>query len=81
MATLLQLKGSQAEFDQLERLQSMLEQKNGEIEDLLMKVRQLEKFKSLYENMEESRPTNGAKGSDSENGYYADLLQIKLDNS
>lgn len=45
MATLLQLKGSQAEFDQLERLQSMLEQKNGEIEDLLMKVRQLEKFK------------------------------------
>lgn len=78
MATLLQLKGSQAEFDQLERLQSMLEQKNGEIEDLLMKVRQLEKFKSLYENMEESRP---AKGSDSENGYYADLLQIKLDNS
>ncbi|XP_062357907.1 protein Spindly isoform X2 [Cinclus cinclus] len=81
MATLLQLKGSQAEFDQLERLQSMLEQKNGEIEDLLMKVRQLEKFKSLYENMEESRPANGAKGSDSENGYYADLLQIKLENS
>ncbi|XP_063269719.1 protein Spindly isoform X3 [Prinia subflava] len=81
MATLLQLKGSQAEFDQLERLQSMLEQKNGEIEDLLMKVRQLEKFKSLYENMEESRPANGPKGSDSENGYYADLLQIKLDNS
>ncbi|NXT07185.1 SPDLY protein, partial [Prunella fulvescens] len=88
MATLLQLKGSQAEFDQLERLQSMLEQKNGEIKDLLVKVRQLEKFKltlvlyqSLYENMEESRPANGAKGSDSENGYYADLLQIKLDNS
>ncbi|XP_014126440.2 protein Spindly isoform X1 [Zonotrichia albicollis] len=81
MATLLQLKGSQAEFDQLERLQSMVEQKNGEIKDLLMKVRQLEKFKSLYENMKESRPANGAKGSDSENGYYADLLQIKLDNS
>lgn len=45
MATLLQMKGSQAEFEQLERLQAMLEQKNGEIEDLLMKVRQLEKFK------------------------------------
>jgi len=45
MATLLQMKGSQAEFEQLERLQSMLEQKNGEIEDLLVKVRQLEKFK------------------------------------
>ncbi|XP_050835716.1 protein Spindly isoform X2 [Serinus canaria] len=81
MATLLQLKGSQAEFDQLERLQSMLEQKNGEIEELLMKVRQLEKFKSLYENMKESRPANGAQGSDSENDYYADLLQLKLDKS
>ncbi|XP_039557678.1 protein Spindly isoform X3 [Passer montanus] len=81
MATLLQLKGSQAEFDQLERLQSMLEQKNGEIKDLLMQVRQLEKFKSLYENMEESRPANGVRGSDSENDYYADLLQIKLDKS
>lgn len=45
MATLLQLKGSQAESDQLERLQSMLEQKNGEIKELLMKTRQLEKFK------------------------------------
>lgn len=45
MATLLQMKGSQAELEQLERLQSMLEQKNGEIEDLLVKVRQLEKFK------------------------------------
>lgn len=45
MATLLQMKGSQAEFEQLERLQSMLEQKNGEIEDLLVKMRQLEKFK------------------------------------
>ncbi|XP_054073496.1 protein Spindly isoform X3 [Rissa tridactyla] len=81
MATLLQMKGSQAEFDQLERLQSMLEQKNGEIEDLLMKVRQLEKFKTLYENMEESRASSGSKGGDSEDGYYADLLQMKLDNS
>ncbi|XP_074694735.1 protein Spindly isoform X1 [Strix aluco] len=81
MATLLQMKGSQAEFEQLERLQSMLEQKNGEIEDLLMKVRQLEKFKTLYENMEESRAASSAKGGESEDGYYADLLQMKLDNS
>ncbi|XP_017681164.1 PREDICTED: protein Spindly isoform X2 [Lepidothrix coronata] len=81
MATLLQMKGSQAEFDQLERLQAMLEQKNGEIEDLLMKVRQLEKFKTLYENMEESKPGSSKKGGDSEDEYYADLLKIKLDNS
>ncbi|XP_076206040.1 protein Spindly isoform X3 [Aptenodytes patagonicus] len=81
MATLLQMKGSQAEFEQLERLQSMLEQKNGEIEDLLMKVRQLEKFKTLYENMEEFRAPSSSKGGESEDGYYADLLQMKLDNS
>ncbi|KAM6380045.1 protein Spindly isoform 3-T6 [Pluvialis apricaria] len=81
MATLLQMKGSQAEFEQLERLQSMLEQKNGEIEDLLMKVRQLEKFKTLYENMDESRASSSSKGGDSEDGYYADLLQMKLDSS
>uniref|UniRef100_A0A672UQM0 Protein Spindly n=1 Tax=Strigops habroptila TaxID=2489341 RepID=A0A672UQM0_STRHB len=80
MATLLQLKGSKAEFEQLERLQSMLEQKNGEIEDLLLKVRQLEKFKTLYENMEESRASS-SKGGESEDGYYVDLLQMKLDNS
>uniref|UniRef100_A0A8B9VLK4 Protein Spindly n=1 Tax=Anas zonorhyncha TaxID=75864 RepID=A0A8B9VLK4_9AVES len=79
MATLLQMKGSQAEFEQLERLQSMLEQKNGEIEDLLMKVRQLEKFKTLYENVEECRASTSSKG-ESEDGYYADLLQMKLDN-
>ncbi|XP_065500052.1 protein Spindly isoform X1 [Caloenas nicobarica] len=81
MATLLQIKGSQAEFEQLERLQSMLEQKNGEVEDLLRKVRQLEKFKTLYENMEESRASSSSKGGESEDGYYADLLQMKLDNS
>ncbi|KFQ55730.1 PREDICTED: protein Spindly [Nestor notabilis] len=81
MATLLQLKGSQAEFEQLERLQSMLEQKNGEIEDLLMKVRQLERFKTLYENMEESRASSSSKGGESDDGYYVDLLQMKLDNS
>uniref|UniRef100_A0A8C8RV28 Protein Spindly n=1 Tax=Pelusios castaneus TaxID=367368 RepID=A0A8C8RV28_9SAUR len=82
MATLLQMKGSQAELEQLERLQSMLEQKNGEIEDLLMKVRQLEKFKNLYENMEESKPSSGSsRGGELEDGYYTDLLQMKLENS
>ncbi|KAM6322307.1 protein Spindly isoform 2-T3 [Podargus strigoides] len=81
MAALLQLKGSQAEFEQLERLQSMLEQKNGEIEDLLMQVRQLEKFKTLHENMEGSRASSSSKGEESEDGYYTDLLQMKLDKS
>ncbi|XP_067422778.1 protein Spindly isoform X2 [Emydura macquarii macquarii] len=82
IATLLQMRGSQAELEQLERLQSMLEQKNGEIEDLLMKVRQLEKFKNLYENMEESKPSSScSRGGEFEDGYYTDLLQMKLENS
>lgn len=70
----LQIQGSQAEFEQSERLQLMLEHENGEVEDL-RKGRQLEKFKTLYENMEESR------GGESEDGYYSDLLQMKLDSS
>ncbi|KFQ31131.1 Protein Spindly, partial [Mesitornis unicolor] len=79
MAMLLQMKGSQAEFEQLERLQSMLEQKNGEIEDLLIKVMHLEKFKTLYENMEESRASGSSKGGESVEDYHANLLQMKLD--
>lgn len=31
--------------------------------------------------MEESRGSSGSKGGESEDGYYADLLQMKLDNS
>ncbi|MBW03025.1 Protein Spindly, partial [Eschrichtius robustus] len=45
IATLLQMKGSQAEFEQQERLLAMLEQKNGEIKHLLGEIRNLEKFK------------------------------------
>lgn len=39
------MKGSQAEFEQQERLFAMLEQKNGEIKHLLGEIRSLEKFK------------------------------------
>lgn len=45
MATLLRMKGSQEAHDQLERLQNMLQQKNSEIEELIMQVKQLEKSK------------------------------------
>lgn len=31
--------------------------------------------------MEESGAASSSKGGDSEDGYYADLLQMKLDNS
>ncbi|XP_020848052.1 protein Spindly isoform X3 [Phascolarctos cinereus] len=79
IATLLQMKGSQTEFEQLERLQAMLEQKNGEVENLLVKIKQLEKFKNLYENME-SKPSNSSCTPE-DNTYYIDLLQMKLENS
>lgn len=36
---------------------------------------------TLYENMEECRASTSSKGGESEDGYYADLLQMKLDNS
>ncbi|XP_007937938.1 protein Spindly [Orycteropus afer afer] len=78
IATLLQMKGSQTEFEQQERLFAMLEQKNGEIKHLLGEIRNLEKFKSLYESME-SKPSANS-GVPVDNTYYADLLQIKLDN-
>ncbi|XP_004679255.1 PREDICTED: protein Spindly [Condylura cristata] len=78
IATLLQLKGSQTEMEQQERLLAMLEQKNGEIKHLLGEIRNLEKFKSLYESME-SRPSSNS-GVVEDNSYYTDLLQIKLDN-
>ncbi|XP_070270543.1 protein Spindly-like isoform X2 [Myotis yumanensis] len=79
IATLLQMKGSQTEFEQQERLFAMLEQKNGEIKHLLSEIRNLEKFKSLYESMESKPSDNSATLKDTT--YYTDLLQIKLDNS
>ncbi|XP_037355254.1 protein Spindly isoform X2 [Talpa occidentalis] len=78
IATLLQMKGSQTEFEQQERLLAMLEQKNGEIKHLLGEIRNLEKFKSLYESMESKSSSNSGIVEDST--YYTDLLQIKLDN-
>ncbi|XP_037654724.1 protein Spindly isoform X2 [Choloepus didactylus] len=78
IATLLQMKGSQSEFEQQERLLAMLEQKNGEIKHLLGEIRSLEKFKSLYESMESKSSSNS--GILEDNTYYTDLLQIKLDN-
>ncbi|XP_006864895.1 PREDICTED: protein Spindly [Chrysochloris asiatica] len=78
IATLLQMKGSQTEFEQQERLFAMLEQKNGEIKHLLGEIRNLEKFKSLYENVESKPSANSGVLED--NTYYTDLLQMKLDN-
>lgn len=43
IATLMQLQGSRADSAQVERLQSMLSEKNGEIQNLVVKLQRLEK--------------------------------------
>ncbi|XP_070595562.1 protein Spindly isoform X2 [Erythrolamprus reginae] len=79
MAALLRMKGSQGEHDQLERLLSMLQQKNGQIEELLVNMKQLNRSVNVPENSRKLKLFNASE--DAENDYYADLLQMKLENS
>ncbi|XP_075065918.1 protein Spindly [Mixophyes fleayi] len=79
IATLLQLKGSQTNPEQLERLQSMVQQKNNEIEKLLAKVHQLEKCQQNCENGSMKISTDILVQGDEV--YYVDLLKMKLENS
>ncbi|XP_004836460.1 protein Spindly isoform X2 [Heterocephalus glaber] len=80
ISTLLQMKGSQTESEQQERLFAMLEQKNGEIKHLLGEIRNLEKFKNLYESMESKPSMPDSSGVLEDKTFYTDLLQLKLDN-
>ncbi|KAM6150652.1 protein Spindly isoform 2-T2 [Erethizon dorsatum] len=80
ISTLLQMRGSQTEFEQQERLFAMLEQKNGEIKHLLGEIRNLEKFKNLCESMESKPSIPDNSGVLEDKTYYTDLLQLKLDN-
>ncbi|KAM7417076.1 hypothetical protein PAMA_016943 [Pampus argenteus] len=80
IATLMQLQGSRADPAQLERLQSMLSEKNGEIQNLMTKLQRLEKV----EMMLKSQPTNPApaeSGDGQDETYYTDLLKMKLSNT
>ncbi|TNN63891.1 Protein Spindly [Liparis tanakae] len=78
VATLMQLQGSRADPAQLERLQSMLSEKNGEIQNLLTKLQRLEKV----EMMLKSQPANPAESGDvQDETYYTDLLKMKLNNT
>ncbi|XP_073445573.1 protein Spindly isoform X6 [Dendrobates tinctorius] len=79
IATLLQLKGSHIDPEQLERLQSMVAQKNTEVEKLLVKVRQLEKCQQTYENGQSKMDIDVLSQGDEV--YYVDLLKMKLENS
>ncbi|XP_029021729.1 protein Spindly [Betta splendens] len=80
IATLMQLQASRADPAQLERLQAMLSEKNGEIQDLMTKLQRLEKV----EMMLTSQPANPAPAESpgtQDETYYTDLLKMKLNNS
>lgn len=51
IAILMQLQGSRADPAQLERLQSMLSEKNGEIQNLMTKLQRLEKVEVSMSTM------------------------------
>ncbi|KAM6913823.1 protein Spindly isoform 2-T2 [Lycodopsis pacificus] len=78
IATLMQLQGSRADPAQLERLQSMLSEKNGEIQYLITKLQRLEKM-MLKSQLANPAPAEGGDGRDET--YYTDLLKMKLNNS
>uniref|UniRef100_A0A1A8JIB7 Protein Spindly n=1 Tax=Nothobranchius kuhntae TaxID=321403 RepID=A0A1A8JIB7_NOTKU len=80
IATLMQLLGSKADSDQVERLQDMLSEKNEEIRNLNAKLQRLERSEILLKAHSASRsPAGNSDGPDET--YYTDLLRMKLSNS
>ncbi|XP_062281878.1 protein Spindly [Scomber scombrus] len=80
IATLMQLQGSRADPAQLERLQSMLSEKNGEIQHLMNKLQRLEKVEMMLKSQPANpAPAEGGEGQDET--YYTDLLKMKLNNT
>ncbi|XP_031175562.1 protein Spindly [Sander lucioperca] len=80
IATLMQLQGSRADPAQLERLQSMLSEKNGDIQNLMTKLQRLEKMEmTLKAQPANPAPAQSADGQDET--YYTDLLKMKLNNT
>ncbi|KAM9375497.1 protein Spindly [Pholidichthys leucotaenia] len=80
IAVLMQLQGSRADPTQMERLQSMLSEKNGEIQNLMTKLQRLEKVEMLLKSQPANpAPAEGGDGQDET--YYTDLLKMKLSNT
>lgn len=81
IATLMQLQGARADPVQLERLQAMLCEKNAEIQNLMTKLRHMEKegmaLKSQSVNCAPAEGSGGSGGGHEET-YYTDLLKMKL---
>ncbi|CAL8264308.1 unnamed protein product [Lota lota] len=80
IATLMQLQGTRADPAQLERLQSMLTEKNEEIHNLVTKLQRLEKFEMLLKS-QPSVPAQSDGMDNQDETYYTDLLKLKLSNS
>ncbi|XP_056133997.1 protein Spindly [Lampris incognitus] len=80
IATLMQLQGSRADPAQLERLQSMLSEKNGEIQNLMTKLQNQEKVVMMLKS-QPSCPPPGDREDIQDETYYTDLLRMKLNNS
>ncbi|KAK0154238.1 Protein Spindly [Merluccius polli] len=80
IATLMQLQGTRADPNQLERLQSMLSEKNEEIHNLVTKLQRLEKVEMLLKS-QPSVPAQSDGRDNQDETYYTDLLQMKLSNS
>ncbi|XP_053735468.1 protein Spindly [Synchiropus splendidus] len=77
IANLMQLLGTRTDPAQMERLQFMLSEKNGEIQNLMTKLQRLEKV----ETMLKSQPTNPSAPGCSDvhdETYYTDLLKMQL---
>ncbi|XP_039976394.1 protein Spindly isoform X2 [Xiphias gladius] len=80
IATLMQLQGSRADPAQLERLQSMLSEKNGEIQNLMTKLQRLEKVEMILKS-QPANPTPAESSDGQDETYYTDLLKMKLNNT
>ncbi|CDQ76849.1 unnamed protein product [Oncorhynchus mykiss] len=77
IATMMQLQGSRAGPAHLERLQSMLSEKNSEIQALKIKLRRPEKVEMTLK----AQPSSAPVEMDSGDGTYYTVLKIQLLNS
>ncbi|XP_077388788.1 protein Spindly isoform X2 [Festucalex cinctus] len=80
IATLMQLRCSRADSSQLDRLQSLLSEKNDEIQHLMTKLQTLEKVEVLLKT-KGSHATTSEIGNGQDETFYTDLLKMKLDNA
>ncbi|XP_077957591.1 protein Spindly isoform X2 [Gasterosteus aculeatus] len=81
IATLMQLQSSRADPAQLERLQSMLSEKNGEIQNLMTKLQRLEKGEVWVCGWSQPAAAPAESGDIQDETYYTDLLKMKLNNT